>query len=50
MSVMKLFVGDMILLEAGMRVPADCIIIDSHNLKVDEDPGDEVIETKAKSA
>ena len=31
-------VGDIILLEAGMRVPADCILIEGMDITVDEAP------------
>lgn len=34
--VSKLVVGDIILIEAGMRVPADCVLIDGMDLVVDE--------------
>ena len=40
-SVWSLVVGDVILLETGMRVPADCIVIKSVDLKVDEKPEDD---------
>jgi len=41
-SVWKLVVGDVIMIERGSRVPADCIIIESSNLKVQSDiPEDE---------
>lgn len=46
---MKLHVGDIMLLEEGMKVPADCIVISSSNLEVDDVPGDESLETKSKS-
>lgn len=32
----KLVVGDVVIIEAGMRVPADGVIIKSRGLKVDE--------------
>lgn len=35
-SVWDLVVGDVVLLESGSRVPADCLILDSENLKLDE--------------
>ena len=31
-----------------MRMPADCVIIESSGLKVEESPEDDVIETKKK--
>jgi magnesium-transporting ATPase (P-type) len=40
-SVWSLVVGDIILLETGQRVPADCIIINSVDLRVDERPEDD---------
>lgn len=33
-SVWNLVVGDVILLETGSRVPADCLILESIDLKV----------------
>jgi P-type E1-E2 ATPase len=36
-SVWNLVVGDVILLEGGARVPADCLVIESDDLEVDED-------------
>jgi magnesium-transporting ATPase (P-type) len=36
------------MLEAGMRVPADCLIISSNNLKVDENAHDEATIMKNK--
>jgi Ca2+-transporting ATPase len=35
-SVWDMVVGDVVLLENGSRVPADCLIIDQENLRVDE--------------
>lgn len=35
-SVWDLVVGDVVLLESGSRVPADCLILDRENLKLDE--------------
>lgn len=35
-KVFELVVGDIILIEAGMRIPADCILIDSMDVTVDE--------------
>jgi len=43
-SVWKLVVGDVVLLQAGMRVPADCLIINSSDLRIDETPEDEETE------
>jgi P-type E1-E2 ATPase len=34
--VSELVVGDVVLLKAGQRVPADCLVIDSYNLSVNE--------------
>ena len=36
-SIWSLVVGDVILLDGGCKVPADCIIIESQDLEVDED-------------
>lgn len=36
LCVWELVVGDVIKLQIGDKVPSDCIIIKSHNLKVDE--------------
>ena len=47
-SVWDIVVGDILMLETGQRVPADCVIIESSDLKVDETPEDEAIETKYK--
>lgn len=49
MSVWKLVVGDIVLLDTGMRVPADCLIISSEEMAVDESPEDEEIQQKQKS-
>lgn len=35
-NIYKLMVGDVILLETGCRVPADCILVESTDLTVDE--------------
>ena len=35
-KVTNLVVGDIILIEAGMRVPADCLLIDGMDVTVDE--------------
>ena len=32
----NLVVGDIITIEAGMRIPADCILIDGMDVKCDE--------------
>ena len=37
-NIWDLVVGDVIMLEAGARVPGDCLIIESADLLV-EDPG-----------
>ena len=49
-SVWSLVVGDVILLETGQRVPADCIIINSVDMKVDEEPEDDKVAHKPKAA
>jgi len=49
-SVWNLVVGDIVMLEAGTRVPADCLVINSTDLRVDESPDDEELITKYKSA
>ena len=36
MLVHELVVGDIIIVEAGMRVPADCILIDGMDITADE--------------
>lgn len=38
MKVFDVVVGDVIIIEAGMRVPADCILIESYDVSVDESP------------
>jgi len=40
-SVWNLVVGDIILLQTGGRVPADCLILESIDLKVQENEDDE---------
>ena len=35
-NIYKLVVGDVILLETGCRIPADCILIDGNDMTVDE--------------
>lgn len=35
-NIYKLVVGDIILLETGARVPADCLLIDGQDITVDE--------------
>jgi Ca2+-transporting ATPase len=47
-KVHTLVVGDVILLETGQRVPADCIVIDSVDLRVDEKPEDNDVQQKPK--
>ena len=41
-NIWDLVVGDVIVMSAGDKVPADCIIIDSANLTVEEEVKDEV--------
>lgn len=48
-NVWDLVVGDVVLLECGMRIPADCLIISSSDMTVDESPEDEEIQQKSKS-
>lgn len=48
-SVWSLVVGDIIFLETGQRVPADCIIIESADLVVDETPDDATDDVLLKS-
>lgn len=38
LSVWKIVVGDMIMLNAGDRVPADCLVVECSNLKVRDEP------------
>lgn len=35
-SVWNLVVGDIVFLETGARIPADCIVIDSAELRVEQ--------------
>ena len=51
-NVWELVVGDIVFLETGQRVPADCIIIESADLVVDETPDDATddVQLKSKSA
>lgn len=42
-SVWDLVVGDVVLLESGSRVPADCLIIDQENLRIDDNPGEDEV-------
>lgn len=35
-NIYKLVVGDIILLETGARVPADCILVEGQDISVDE--------------
>lgn len=35
-KVSEIVVGDVILIEAGMRIPADCILIDGMDVVCDE--------------
>jgi Ca2+-transporting ATPase len=50
--VWDLVVGDVVLLESGSRVPADCLIITHENLKVDEpvEGGDEAAQSSEDEA
>jgi magnesium-transporting ATPase (P-type) len=43
--VWDLVVGDIILIETGMRIPADCILISGMDITVDEAPYHEDRET-----
>ena len=43
-------VGDVILIETGMRIPADCILIDGMDITVDEAPYFEDRETINKKS
>jgi len=43
-NVWDLVVGDIVLLDTGMRIPADCLIISSADMTVDESPEDEEIQ------
>jgi Ca2+-transporting ATPase len=36
-SVWELVVGDVLYVDAGQRVPADCLVLESSDFKVDED-------------
>jgi len=49
-SAWDVVVGDILLVETGMRMPADCVIIESSDLRAEESPEDDRIETKSKSA
>ena len=35
-KVFNLVVGDIILIEAGMRMPADCVLLDGQDITIDE--------------
>jgi magnesium-transporting ATPase (P-type) len=35
-KVYNLVVGDIILIEAGMRIPADCVLLDGQDITIDE--------------
>jgi magnesium-transporting ATPase (P-type) len=48
-SVWSIVVGDIVLLQTGQRVPADCIIIESSDLVVDETPDDATDDVLLKS-
>jgi Ca2+-transporting ATPase len=49
-NVWKLVVGDVLLLDTGMRIPADCLVISSSDLRVDESPEDEETQQLEKAA
>jgi magnesium-transporting ATPase (P-type) len=36
-SIWEVVVGDIILVGPGQRIPADCLVLDSSDFKVDED-------------
>lgn len=42
LNVWKLVVGDVIMLNAGDRLPADCLVVESSNLTVDDETEHEV--------
>lgn len=48
-NVWDLVVGDIVFLEAGQRVPADCIVIESADLVIDETPNDATDEVQLKT-
>lgn len=37
-SIWSLVVGDIIMVSEGQRIPADCLVIESADLEVDENP------------
>lgn len=43
-------VGDIVLIESGMRVPADCLLLDGSDISVDEAPYFEDRETLIKKS
>lgn len=48
-NVFDLVVGDVVLLETGSRIPADCVLIEGQDLSVDESfyrPGENKAVTK----
>lgn len=49
-SVWDLVVGDVIILEAGSKVPADCLVLEASELKVsgpdDDDKGNDIAKEK----
>jgi magnesium-transporting ATPase (P-type) len=47
-KVFEIVVGDIILLEAGMRIPADCILIEGQDITIDEAYYNEGAETIVK--
>ena len=48
-SVTDLVAGDIVFLEAGQKVPGDCIVIESADLVIDETPNDATDEDQLKS-
>ena len=36
MNIYDLVVGDIVILETGCRIPADCLLVDGQDLKADE--------------
>ena len=48
-NVWDLVVGDIIFMEEGQRVPADCVVIESADLVIDETPNDATDEVNLKT-
>ena len=46
LSVWKIVVGDILMLSAGDRVPADCLVVESSNLMVPDEPEHESRDSK----